>query len=417
MTIEAVSYCVSKAGLGAYNMPTLKRGARMSIKNIECHIVGMKYQKINLSLADSIRKAPITLVLEPENPHDPNAIAALLLEQKIGYLNKDAAERLTPIIRAGRLRSVNLINFEDGSPSIKISVGIDIGETSPVPRFKSDGKIVGIYNIIVDDRGGNQTFTYVGQSVDVNKRLESHWRELQSLSHTNRHLQSLWNKLGAESFKAKIIEVISIEFENELERQRWLAKREAYHINVHKNGDSICVNIMDAEIVKTPNSKKLYELELKKYDETIKRVRKEISVEINFTEEIRGNLYKEKRLLLNNNVELKKYISQNSGIRGIFKTVDTVKLDKAKRDFSNAVSRINIIDKELNSIIERLTALKMFRKKFKTRKQIDNELFRIQLRFGRMPKTINWSEISAEARLYDDNWREKFDKYLEEKRY
>ncbi len=389
----------------------------MSIKNIECHIVGMKYLNITLNLADSIRKAPIRLVLEPENPHDSNAIAALLLDQKIGYVNKDAAERLAPIIGAGKLQSVSLVNFESGSASIKISVGVDVGESSPAPRFKSEGKIVGIYNIVVEDRGDNQTFTYVGQSVDVNQRLESHWRELRSLSHTNRHLQSLWNKLGAECFKVKILEVISIEFENDLERQRWLAKREAYHINAHKNGNSICINIMDAEIVKTPNSKKLYELELKKYDETIKRVRREISDEISSMEKIRENLYKEKKSLSDLHRDLNQYISQNSGLRGIFKSIDKIKLDESKRKFSDAVSRMNIIDIEINSTMKQIIDLKTFRKKFKTRKQIDNELFRMQLRFGRMPRTINWNEISAEARLYDDNWREKFAKYLKDKPY
>lgn len=377
----------------------------------------MKYLKINFNLADSITKSPIKLALEPENPHDSNAIAAILLDQKIGYVNKDAAARLAPIIAAGKLRSVELVNFESGSASIKISVGVDIGKTSPAPKFQSTSKIVGIYNIVVQDMGANQTFSYVGQSVDVNQRLENHWRDLRSLSHTNRHLQSLWNKLGSECFKVKILEVISIDFENDLERQRWLAKREAYHINAHKNGDSICVNIMDAEIVKTPNSKKLYELELKKYDETIKRVRKEISDEIKSMEIKKEQFYKEKKSLYDLSQELKKYISQNSGIRNIFRSLDRAKLDEARIQLSDTLSRISVIEREMRSVVQNIVDLKTFRKRFKTRKQMDNELFRIQLRFGRMPRNINWNDISAEARVYDDNWREKFAKYLKDKPY
>lgn len=389
----------------------------MSIRNIECHIVGMKYMKINFNLADCIKKAPIKLVLEPENPHDSNAIAALLLGQKIGYVNKEAAEQLAPILSAKKLRSVELLNFEDGSSSIKISVSFDVGKTIPAPAFTFDGMIVGIYIIIVTDKLENQTFTYVGQSVDVNKRLESHWYELQGLCHKNRHLQSLWNRLGSESFTAKILEYASIHFGDDLERQRWLAKREAYHINAHKNGSSICVNIKDAEVVKTPNSKKLYELELKKYDQSIKKVRKEISNELKIMDELKSQLYQNKKNILYINENSRQFIKQNSGIRGIFKSVDKSSLDEARRNFADTAARIKMIDGEINAIIKKINALKTFRKRFKTRKQIDNELFRMQLRVGRMPRAINWNEISAEARLYDENWREKFAQYLEERPY
>lgn len=55
-------------------------------------------------------KAPqrLTLQPEPENPHDVNALALLASEGKIGYLNRDLAAVLAPLIRAGRRYAVDL---------------------------------------------------------------------------------------------------------------------------------------------------------------------------------------------------------------------------------------------------------------------------------------------------------------------
>jgi hypothetical protein len=40
-----------------------------------------------------------TLVPEPDNPHDPNAVAVRIDEQLVGYLARDYAKRWQPIVR------------------------------------------------------------------------------------------------------------------------------------------------------------------------------------------------------------------------------------------------------------------------------------------------------------------------------
>lgn len=41
---------------------------------------------------------------------------------------------------------------------------------------------------------------YVGSSVNIRRRRASHFRELRSGSHSNRHLQAAWNKYGEDAF-------------------------------------------------------------------------------------------------------------------------------------------------------------------------------------------------------------------------
>lgn len=49
---------------------------------------------------------------------------------------------------------------------------------------------------------------YIGSAVDLCKRLHHHKTRLRTGKHINRHLQSAWNKYGAEAFSCQIIELI-----------------------------------------------------------------------------------------------------------------------------------------------------------------------------------------------------------------
>lgn len=75
-----------------------------------------------------------------------------------------------------------------------------------------NNKNIGIYritNLI------NSKF-YIGSSSNLKKRLYEHQRELNLGIHTNKHLQSAWNKYGEENFKFEVIETIDDEiFTNE----------------------------------------------------------------------------------------------------------------------------------------------------------------------------------------------------------
>lgn len=52
---------------------------------------------------------------------------------------------------------------------------------------------------------------YIGSSSNLKKRLYEHQRELNLGVHTNKHLQSAWNKYGEENFKFEVVETIDDE--------------------------------------------------------------------------------------------------------------------------------------------------------------------------------------------------------------
>lgn len=59
-----------------------------------------------------------------------------------------------------------------------------------------------IYNTITGD-------SYVGQSLDILRRLKEHYKTLNSLvySHHSPRLQEDWDKYGEDSFRAEVLEV------------------------------------------------------------------------------------------------------------------------------------------------------------------------------------------------------------------
>jgi group I intron endonuclease len=62
--------------------------------------------------------------------------------------------------------------------------------------------MIGIYIITHKDSFKR----YVGQSVDITKRLRRHWGQLKNGKHENRYLQHAYNKYGRDAFTETVIE-------------------------------------------------------------------------------------------------------------------------------------------------------------------------------------------------------------------
>ncbi len=61
--------------------------------------------------------------------------------------------------------------------------------------------VKGVY-LITNNTNGKQ---YVGSSVDVKRRWDTHKSKLRGGYHTNKHLQSAWNKYGEDAFSFKLL--------------------------------------------------------------------------------------------------------------------------------------------------------------------------------------------------------------------
>jgi len=57
-----------------------------------------------------------------------------------------------------------------------------------------------IYKIVIKDK------VYIGQTIDITKRISQHKNSLLNNKHRNKYLQNYYNKYGAEEFKWNIIE-------------------------------------------------------------------------------------------------------------------------------------------------------------------------------------------------------------------
>ena len=65
----------------------------------------------------------------------------------------------------------------------------------------------GVYKIL---NCKNNKF-YIGSSVDIERRFESHRKELIAGTHNNKHLQNAWNKYGESCFRfLVVVEVANI---------------------------------------------------------------------------------------------------------------------------------------------------------------------------------------------------------------
>jgi DNA ligase-1 len=92
--------------------------------------------------------------------------------------------------------------------------------------IKIETKTTGIYEIknIINNK------TYIGSSTNIEQRWRKHISELNNNIHSNKHLQSSWNKYGKENFKFNIIE-ITTKNKNEiiLREQFWMDRTQCYN--------------------------------------------------------------------------------------------------------------------------------------------------------------------------------------------
>jgi len=85
----------------------------------------------------------------------------------------------------------------------------------------------GIYCIICDVNGK----LYIGQSIQMNKRINDHFKKLENNNHFNSHLQSAYNKYGKENFKWEVLKYC---------KKEKLDKLEEYYIKYYNSTNRGC---------------------------------------------------------------------------------------------------------------------------------------------------------------------------------
>lgn len=90
----------------------------------------------------------------------------------------------------------------------------------PHRMVKKIDREVGVYMLTIS-RPGDMPIYYVGQSVDIRRRIRHHRKTLRAGKHDNSRMQHAFNKYGADAFSAEVLETCSVDVIDELE-QWWL---------------------------------------------------------------------------------------------------------------------------------------------------------------------------------------------------
>ena len=189
---------------------------------VPASVVGMKYYGFTPAEAMRQLRGHSSLIREPHNLHDTNAIAVTVSAKTIGHIDKRTAAILAPLLDSGATYELEIVAVVGQSISAKVSINRDLQSVS-VPKVCRAGT-VGIYAIWAGD------VPYVGQSKDVQNRFSQHWDELQRGTHTNPQLRCLWSDLGPSRFSAKVLE-LAPKITRSLELARWLHNRECHWID------------------------------------------------------------------------------------------------------------------------------------------------------------------------------------------
>lgn len=90
--------------------------------------------------------------------------------------------------------------------------------------------ISGIYEIINLVNGKS----YIGSAINLNKRFVQHFSNLKNNRHSNRYLQSAWNKYERQ-FEFRIIEIVEDKTKLLEREQFWIDTRQTYNRNIGYN--------------------------------------------------------------------------------------------------------------------------------------------------------------------------------------
>ena len=95
-------------------------------QNISLKGVDFEPQKSNLEKYGRPETGVYELVREPDNSHDPNAIGVFFLKHRIGYIDRDQAPKLSPLMDKGIefYAEYEHLNTCDWEPGVGITVSI-----------------------------------------------------------------------------------------------------------------------------------------------------------------------------------------------------------------------------------------------------------------------------------------------------
>ncbi|MBP3059677.1 group I intron endonuclease [Ectopseudomonas chengduensis] len=282
-------------------------------RNIKTSVVGIQYYGLDEQLVQQIRMLhPLTLMREPGNSHDRNAVAVLVGNRKIGHIRRVHSRVISPAMEADLASiTVHLVDPKDIKVDIeKFEIIITLQASAPITAPQvSPTVIAGIYRL----RLGIDDSTYIGQSKNINHRLESHWKDFQLGAHGNPAMQKHWNLYGSSGFTAEIVEK-SPDNLSPYNLQSWLGERERYWIE-RERASGKCVNVLDGEMVMTDAAIRDREALMIKHDQHVKERKPVLLQELKQVEHKAWQLERVRTECSERVRDLEEYLKQHTGLR------------------------------------------------------------------------------------------------------
>jgi hypothetical protein len=181
-------------------------------------VKGVAHHQARTAMAAGTLKAgaSITLLCDPLNPHDPDAVAIFLAatHQKLGHISKHHCGRVGKLIRDQKFRSARVAKVSGAAPmEVEILVAYDVpDEASPLVAVAPVNDLLastvrslpaepGVYKITNQATG----WIYVGSSSSLRGRAHDHARDLRAGNHANTRLQSDFAIYGGARFAFSLV--------------------------------------------------------------------------------------------------------------------------------------------------------------------------------------------------------------------
>lgn len=336
----------------------------MAIKNLRASLVGMRFYSPPFDVYERIASTAPFLQTEPNNSHDKDAVAVLLQGYKIGYLDKESASRVAPLLRSRTELAIKVGAISNRTIKLSLSYKTDnLIAKAPQP---TGGRVCGIYKLSI--KFGQ--YVYVGQASSINRRLKSHWIDLAAQAHPNKHLQRYWNRFGEEAFAAEIVEELPAYIPSGLARQEWLGEREGFWIAYYRS-QATCLNILDGEVIATKDALTDIKKANKAHDDNVRSQKQTISALLERLESQRAANQSKILDLESEARELQTFIKKNSGIVGfVFGNRSKTVVDHKKRMLESVKKQLDRSREENTKVLDQVKALKQKRRSLKTSKQL-----------------------------------------------
>lgn len=210
------------------------------MRRVKTKLVGFKYRNIDELQIKKIVNKPIKLKKEPTNKFDNFAVQSLSDDIHFGYIEAASSEKISILLDKSEHYKIKIIDFDQYKISILITFD-HIGQSVEFAKLPN-GDIPGIYQISFKSHG--HPFCYIGQSLNINSRLRTHYRNLENLSHHNGIMENAW-VTNKKSFSHCILERCP-ENLSALDRRVFLFKKEFTYI---LNSKITTANKIDADFV------------------------------------------------------------------------------------------------------------------------------------------------------------------------